>query len=184
MRGTVIDPSTNREFTWTPYNFEGFYYDIDDDVGTENLQVTISGGNKINEKDLVYTTSPQKVEFEFENWGRYDVIGFMADKYFAGYNNETEFTDEASAINEGQLRRVLLDSDESRTIASGSALSLQEGYELRIKQVDLNGNKVYLALAKDGKEVDSKVVTPSSDPRTGHPTTCIRWIWVQKKMYL
>jgi hypothetical protein len=30
--------------------------------------------------------------------------------------------------------------------------------------VDLNGNKVYLALAQDGKEVDSKVVTPSSDP--------------------
>ena len=62
------------------------------------------------------------------------------------------------------MRRVLLDSDDSQTIASGSALSLQEGYELRIKQVDLNGNKVYLALAKDGKEVDSKVVTPSSDP--------------------
>ena len=78
---------TDREFTWTPYNFEGFYYDIDDDVGTEKLQVTISGGNKIDEKDLVYTTSPQQVEFEFEDWGKYDVIGFMADKYFAGYNN-------------------------------------------------------------------------------------------------
>ena len=56
-----------------------------------------------------------------------------------------------------------MDSDDSQTIASGSVLSLQEGYELRIKQVDLNGNKVYLALAKDGEEVDSKVVTPSSD---------------------
>ena len=51
-----------------------------------------------------------------------------------------------SAINEGQLRRVLIDSDDSQTIASGSVLSLEEGYELRIKQVDLNGNKVYLSL--------------------------------------
>jgi hypothetical protein len=57
-----------------------------------------------------------------------------------------------------------MDSDDSRTIASGSVLSLEEGYELRIKQVDLNGNKVYLSLAKDGEEVDSKVVTPSNDP--------------------
>ncbi|MHB8117466.1 MAG: S-layer protein domain-containing protein [Methanothrix sp.] len=164
VRGTVINPSETREFTWTPYNFEGFYYDIDDDVGTESLQATISGGSKIEEKDLIYRTSPQPVKFKFENWGKYDVIGFMADKYFAGYNNETKFTDETSAINEGQLRRVLRDSDDSQTIASGSVLSLEEGYELRIKQVDLNGNKVYLALAQDGKEVDSKVVTPSADP--------------------
>ena len=88
----------------------------------------------------------------------------MADKYFAGYNNNTKFTDEVSAINEGQLRKILIDTDDSQTIASGSVLSLEDGYELRIKQVDLNGNKVYLSLARDGEEVDSKVVTPSSDP--------------------
>ncbi len=163
VRGTVINPQNTSEFTWTPYNFEGFYYDIDDDIGTETLKATITGGNRINEKDLIYTTKPQPVKFQFEDWGKYDVIGFMADKYFAGYNNQTAFTDEASVINEGQLRKVLMDSDDSRTIASGSVLSLEEGYELRIKQVDLNGNKVYLALARDGKEVDSKVVTPSSD---------------------
>jgi len=165
VRGTVIDPSTTKEFTWTPYNFEGFYYDIDNDVGTESLKATISGGNRIDEKNLIYTTSPQPVKFKFTDWGKYDVIGFMADKYFAGYDNQTAFTDEASVINEGQLRKVLLDSDDSQTIASGSALPLQEGYELRIKQVDLNGNKVYLALARDGKEIDSKVVTPSGDPK-------------------
>jgi S-layer protein (TIGR01567 family) len=164
VRGTVIDPSTTNEFTWTPYNFEGFYYDIDNDVGTESLKATISG-NRIDEKDLVYTSSPQPVKFKFTDWGKYDVIGFMADKYFAGYNNQTAFTDEASVINEGQLRKVLLDSDDSQTIASGSVLPLQEGYELRIKQVDLNGNKVFLALARDGKEIDSKVVTPSGDSK-------------------
>ncbi len=164
VRGTVINPSKTSEFTWTPYNFEGFYYDIDDDVGTESLQAKISGTSKIDEKDLIYKTSPQPVKFKYENWGKYDVIGFMADKYFAGYNNETKFTDVASSINEGELRRVLIDSDDSETIASGSAFSLDEGYELRIKQVDLNGNKVYLSLAKNGEEVDSKVVTPSADP--------------------
>ena len=57
----------------------------------------------------------------------------------------------------------MIDSDDSQTIASGSVLSLEEGYELRIKSVDLNGNKVFLSLARDGEEVDSKVVTPSSD---------------------
>jgi len=164
VRGTVINPSKEKEFTWTVYNFEGFYYDIDEDVGTEKLTAKITDGKKIEEGDLVYSSEPQAVDFEFNSWGKYDVIGFMADKYFAGYNNKTEFTDEFSVIGESQLRKVLIDNDDSQTLASGSALSLEDGYELRIKSVDLNGNKVYLALGKDGEEVDSKVVTPSADP--------------------
>ena len=164
VRGTVINPSKENEFTWTVYNFEGFYYDIDENVGTETLTAKITDGKKIEEGDLVYSSKPQPVDFEFSSWGKYDVIGFMADKYFAGYNNKTEFTDEFSVIGESQLRKVLVDNDDSQTLASGSVLSLEDGYELRIKSVDLNGNKVYLALSQDGEEVDSKVVTPSSDP--------------------
>jgi S-layer protein (TIGR01567 family) len=163
VRGTVIYPSKVNEFNWNPYNFEGFYYDINDDIGTENLTVKLTG-SRIEEGDLTYETDPQPVKFSFDPWGRYDVIGFMADKYFAGYNENTEFTDAASIINEGQLRKILLDSDNDRTISTGSVLPLEEGYELRINQVDVNGNKVFLSLAKDGEEVDSKVVTPSSDP--------------------
>lgn len=161
IRGTIVDPSVTKEFTWTPYNFEGFYYDIDEDTGTENLTAKISGSS-IADGDLTYSTSPSSVKFQFEDWGRYDVIGFMADKYFAGYNNATQFADQFSEINDGELRKILVDSKDEQTITTGSVLPLGEGYELRIKQVDINGNKVYLALAKDGKEIDSKVVAPSS----------------------
>ena len=167
VRGSVIDPSEQEEFTWDVYNFEGFYYDIDEDVGTETLTARITDKKSIEEGDLLYETRPQAVDFEFGRWGKYDVIGFMADKYFAGYNNRTEFTDDFSVIGESELRKVLVDNDDSQTLATGSVLSLEEGYELRIKSVDLNGNKVYLALSKDGEEVDSKVVTPSSDPGDG-----------------
>ena len=161
IRGTIVDPSVTNEFTWTPYNFEGFYYDIDEDTGTEKLVAKISGSS-IADGDLTYSTSPSSVKFQFEDWGRYDVIGFMADKYFAGYNNATQFADQFSDINDGELRKILVDSKDEQTITTGSVLPLEEGYELRIKQVDINGNKVYLALAKDGKEIDSKVVAPSS----------------------
>lgn len=161
VRGTVVNPNKVDSFTWTPYNFEGFYYDIDDDIGTEKLVARFSG-SKIEDGDLKYETSPQPVKFKFDSWGKYDVIGFMADKYFAGYNNETLYTDEFSIINNGELRKVLIDSDEERTISSGSVLPLEDGYELQIKEVDLDGNKVWLSLTKDGDEVDSKVVTPAS----------------------
>ena len=161
VRGTVVNPELYSEFTWTPYNFEGFYYDIDDDVGTEALTAKFTGSS-ISDGDLIYETRPQAVKFKFEDFGTYDVVGFMADKYFAGYNN-TVFTDDFSSINEGQLRKVLTDSDTEQTLTTGSVLPLQEGYELRIKEVDINGNKVWIAIAKDGKEVDSLVVSPSSD---------------------
>lgn len=162
VRGTVVNPAQYSEFTWTPYNFEGFYYDIDDDVGTERLTAKFTGSS-IDDGDLTYETIPQAVKFNFEGWGKYDVVGFMADKYFAGYNNATVFTDEFSSINEGQLRKVLTDSDAEQTLTTGSVLPLQEGYELRIKEVDINGNKVWIAIARDGKEVDSLVVSPSAD---------------------
>jgi len=89
-------------------------------------------------------------------------MGFMADKYFAGYKANDVFDKDRSLINDGQLRRVLIDSGNENTITTGSVMPLEEGYELRIKQIDLNGNKVYLALAKDGEEVDSKVVSPEN----------------------
>jgi len=162
IRGTVIDPGEYDEFTWTPYNFEGFYYDIDDDVGTETMTATFSG-DSIDDGDLEYSTEPELVRFEFDDWGQYQVIGFLAEKYFAGYSDDTEFTDEFSVINEEELRKVLIDDDESYTIRSGASFPLKEGYELRIKEVDLEGNRVYMSVVKDGDEVDSKVVEPGSD---------------------
>jgi S-layer protein (TIGR01567 family) len=165
VRGSVINPEEFSDgFTWDPYNFEGFYYDIDDDVGTETLKIRGFSGNSIQEGDLIYETTPQPIGFKFEEWGNYSVIGFLAEKYFAGYNDDTKFTGPFSIIGENELRKVLVDSDDEQTITTGSVLGLEEGYELRIKEVDLNGNKVWLALAQDGEEVDSKVVTPSSDP--------------------
>ena len=160
IRGTIVDPSVGT-FTWTPYNFEGFYYDIDDDVGTEELRARFTG-DKIEDGDLRYRTEPESVEFEYSRWGSYNVIGFLAEKYFAGYNDDTEFNDEFSVINEGELRKVLIDDDESYTVRSGATFPLKEGYELRIKEVDLDGNKVYLSITKDGEEVDSKVIEPGS----------------------
>ena len=49
------------------------------------------------------------------------------------------------------------------TVTSGTPLKLEEGYELAIKSIDIDGNKVYLELNKDGVMVDSKVIEPSTE---------------------
>ncbi len=151
------------DYTWTPQSFSGFFYDLKNDVGTEKLTIKLqSSGRSMDSGDLTYSTNAQDTDFDFSDWGSYQVMGFMADKYFAGYKAGDVFDKDRSLINDGQLRRVLIDTSDESTITTGSVLPLEEGYELRIKQIDLNGNKVYLAMAKNGEEIDSKVISPDN----------------------
>ncbi|NPE29634.1 S-layer protein [Methanococcoides sp. SA1] len=154
LRGTIAE---NGGLTWTTLNFEGFYYNIDEGIGTETLNLTLDG-RTIDDDDLVYTTSPSDVSFEHSDWGEYKVIGFMAEKFFAGYP-DNEFTNDVSMISKGQLSKVLIDDDDKRSVFGGSSIILEEGYALDIVEVDQNGERVFVSLSKDGDEVDEFIVS-------------------------
>ena len=173
VRGAVATADT----TWNSQNFAGFYYDIKDDIGTETLSTTLTGEKKLSGDSpygVKYETKAQSKEFKFEDWGAFNVMGFLADRYFAGYvenvdNAEKnllfkESTDENSLSSE-QLQKILIDDDTEKTVTSGTPMKMEEGYELAIKSIDIDGNKVYLELSKDGSVVDSKVISPSKDRR-------------------
>ncbi len=68
-------------------DFSGFYYDIDDNIGTEILTMNIAG-DSLEEGSVQYRTEAEEKDFEFEEWGRYNVIGFMGEEYFAGYGSD------------------------------------------------------------------------------------------------
>jgi S-layer protein (TIGR01567 family) len=159
LRGTIAE---NEGFSWTPLNFEGFYYDIDEGLRSESLNVTNYDGRNIDAGDLIYKSTPVEVEFEYDEWGSYQVIGFMAEKYFAGYSDATndDITDDAiSLMSNGQLSKVLIDDDDEKSIYTGSSLILEEGYSLNIQEVDVNGERVMIELTKDGDEVDSDIIS-------------------------
>ncbi len=151
-------------YTWNPMSFPGFYYNAKDDVGNENITITLGSysAGTISKNNLVYTTSPQEVSFTYPDFGKYQVIGFMAEKYFAGYTSNTSSTktrptttfDGKSAVGQGQLHKVLIDDDTKRTISVGGTIALQEGYVLKAKDIDLNARTMLLSLLKDGNEVD------------------------------
>ncbi|MGC9515997.1 S-layer protein domain-containing protein, partial [Methanocrinis sp.] len=161
---------------WDVKSFAGFYYDIDDDLGNEKITMTVTGGNVLDEDGgVVYETSAQRNDFDFEDWGEYMTIGFLAEEYFAAYvENEAEplkayLADDSTDTNllaDEQLSKVLYDDDEERTFTTGTPLKLEEDYELAIQAIDLDGNKVYVQLMKDGAVVDSAVVEPSKDGAT------------------
>jgi S-layer protein (TIGR01567 family) len=164
LRGTIATEADST-FTWTPLNFEGFYYDIDEGLSSESLTFTYSGSRNLEDDDVTYTTKPVEVEFENDDWGKYQVIGFMADKYFAGYTEDTNIddVDELSVMSEGQLSKVLIDDDDERSISMGSSLILEEGYAINIKEVDVDGDSVWLELTKDGDEVDDAFLSSNED---------------------
>ena len=160
-------------YTWTPQSFSGFYYNAKDDVGTENITITMASysSRTIGTNKLVYSTSPQEVSFTHSAWGKYQVIGFMADKYFAGYTSNTSSTNTrptttfsgVSALAQGGLHKVLIDDDTKQTLAVGGTFALRDGYVLKATDIDLNARTMLLSLLKDGSEVD---VSPLSAGET------------------
>ncbi|KKH50087.1 S-layer protein domain-containing protein [Methanosarcina sp. 1.H.A.2.2] len=167
LRGTVYDKDAAGDSlpTWTPYNFEGFYYNIDEGIGTEQLEIKQFNGREIPSGNLLYTSSPQPVEFEHDEWGNFTVVGFMAEKYFAGYPKGTVDgkINDVSVLSDNVLAKVLTDSDDKESMYSGSALVLEDGYSLNILEVDINGKSVWVQLEKDGDVVDDDFITSGQD---------------------
>lgn len=148
-------------YTWNSHSFAGFYYNLDENLGTEELTIT-DIKRTIYPGDLTYTTMPIEVEFEYPGFGRYQVIGFMADKYFAGYTSNSVISgkETISTLGSSQLHKVILDDDEKRVINEGGTLTLKEGYVLKMTEVDISAGpgQVWVTLLKDGDEVDSDVI--------------------------
>ena len=151
-------------YTWDAQSFSGFYYDLDSGVSSEEMTIT-DIGRSINSGNIEYVTRPTETKFEHNNWGSYQIIGFMAEKYFAGYSkqNSTVIGDDVSPISDGILSKILIDSDDKKSVSSGDSLVLEEGYSLSIKEVDVNGNSVWVQLEKDGKVVDDGFISSGGD---------------------
>ncbi len=143
--------------TWTPENFGGFFYDIENAAGNETLEASVRGKD-IESGGLTYTTTSQEVNFGYSPFGSYEVIGFMGERFFAGYTSNSSISGNKviNALENEQVHKILLDDRDTHTIPDDGTLSLKEGYTLRLEAVD--AGKVRVSLLKDGNEVDSGAV--------------------------
>lgn len=159
---------------WTAAEFAGFYYDLDQDIGTEMLAAEITDGELAQPNGIRYTTQAAAADFKFEDWGSYDIIGFLGEKCYAGYIEGSdsgvgylfEKSSNKSALAKGQLLKVLIDDDSERTITSSTPLMLSEGYRLELKAVNPDDGRAYVELRKGDELVDSKMFQPSKDDAT------------------
>ncbi|AKB51978.1 hypothetical protein MSBRW_2725 [Methanosarcina barkeri str. Wiesmoor] len=155
VRGTVV--SGTQPYTWTSDNFAGFFYDLKKNVGTETLSVSDVNGRTIPKNGLNYSTTISKVDYNADDIfnGTYPVLGFFAQKYVP-----------LKSTDASKLAKLVLDSDDKYTLKTGDTLDLGDGYSLQAKQVDVDGNKVWLEFDKEGEYVDDEIVSTDSGDHT------------------
>ena len=186
VRGTIVEANATgwlveaggalnqSTYTWSPYNYAAFWYDLDDDLKSEYLKIntTLSGDYRtIDEDCLIYNTSPQVQDYEYKkdvgplgkvsgnNVTNYSVEGWMAEKYVA------ISTGGSVNANANKIVKLLVEfesSSDKKTMATEEAWDLGGGFTLTAKQIDLQGNKVWLSLAKNDKEIDDAVIDTSA----------------------
>jgi S-layer protein (TIGR01567 family) len=148
-------------FSWTPQNFAGFYYDVDQDLGSEEITTTITdNSNLIEPNGIIYYTTAQKKEFRFKEWGHYNAIAFLGDSYIAGYVEDSllgQSSEDSNLLSSEKLARILIDSREPNIIKDGSKLILEEGLEAGIS-VDKSCSKALIELYDGGELIDMDYV--------------------------
>jgi hypothetical protein len=104
--------------------------------------------SRTDEGDIVHTTC--MVESDYAN---HEIGEYLAVRHFG-----TEYM----AINgkPNVLSPILMemDEDEKQTLRTGENWELGGGYSLVAEQINLEGDKVWLSLQKDGKELESSVI--------------------------
>jgi S-layer protein (TIGR01567 family) len=159
LRGTVTQ---DEKYTWTPLNFEGLLYDMDSGECTETLKLDNREGRTIRSGFLSYTTSPINMSFEYSGWDDYESIGFMGEKYFAGYKDNSINSKSVSLMDKGRLGKILIDEGEKHTMYIGNSLPLADGYSFRFDEISQDGDSIMVALLRDGEEIKSDIINDES----------------------
>ena len=159
IRGQVFEDEPGN---WTYANFAGFYYDLDDNLTSESLIIDKSGtfnqtSSKINDTELIYYANITETGFEIKYndkdsdgdpiRDKYPVIGLFAEAYVPLKNTTPDL-----------LAKLILDNDDEVTLRTGSSYDLGYGYELTAQQIDVEGDKVWMELSKDGEFIEDQVI--------------------------
>jgi len=163
VRGAVHSPNVSQSDTivWNASNFAAFWYEIDSDASTEKLEIapgTLSGLDRtIDGGNLVYATHPIYREYGLYENGKLTVdghegclVGGWVGRQYVAINGRADKICELLVEFEG---------DDKKTLSTGEPWDLGGGFTLTARQINIEGDKVWLSLYKNGKELDNEVVS-------------------------
>ena len=170
------------DFYWDANTFPGFWYQIKPGLSSEllylyneNSSSTFQLGDIINEGDLYYVSKPQVKKTKIGGCDdgstyivddvdlkKYYLLGFFGSGYVA-------MPEDPSSLSAGckpdKIAKILVEygSDDKKQLKSGEEWELADGWTLVADQIDVDGEKVWVHLKKDGEEIDSGVISSSAN---------------------
>jgi S-layer protein (TIGR01567 family) len=152
------------------YSFTGFWYHLDSDQSSESLTLkNVTNDTRVFEEgDMNYTATiayDLDPEFNFttkdspNNEMKYDIIGFTGEAYVPLAKGDAS-----------KISRLLIDDDGKYTLRTSDTLELGEGYSLRPLQIDVEGEKVWFELTKNGAFIDDAIINVGTNGTTSDKT--------------
>ncbi|HEY9247005.1 MAG TPA: S-layer protein domain-containing protein, partial [Candidatus Methanoperedens sp.] len=171
---------SGKSVSWHPRNFAGFFYEINDELGSERLTIldsaSLIGTRTIFPDKLLYSTSGDNrmlnvVKYPFNgNYyaavragllgfqagsmssenGKYKAVGWQGEKYIAVKNKTNKLSKPI----------IELGPYDKKILSVGENWDMGAGWQLTIQSIDAKSSprQVWLVLSKDGMKVDDKVL--------------------------
>jgi S-layer protein (TIGR01567 family) len=148
---------SNGNGIWLADDFGWFYYNLDEDLGGEELKIDMQG-RTAEKGHIIYSSKTWMQQFKYEPWGCFYEVAFWGNAYLAGYP-KSSFTKELSSMERGELRSVLMNDDTPQTIKYNKTLILQQGYVLVPQKISKKNCTVDFLLLKNGVPVYASMVS-------------------------
>jgi|GEM_PF-1001716 len=169
--------------TWTPYSFAGIYYDLEYNLGREELSIKSINipSRTIPKGGLYYNTSLQSMMLNVVKYafggnataaqaggltrtdtgeafegGNYQVVGWQGEKY-AALNNKTN-----------KLAKLVLEhgaaTSEKKTMTAGETWDIGGGWMLTAQAIDakVSPRQAWLVLSYQGIKLDDRIISDRS----------------------
>ena len=109
-----------------------------------------------------YTINVVGTNYQYQAWGQYPLINLFGEKDVPLFSNG----DPIWKSHVDKLAKLVMDSKDTYTLGTGKKLDLGQNYSIQIKQIDVDGKKVWLEFDKSGQYVDDYIVSTSSGDKT------------------
>lgn len=100
-------------------------------------------------------------DYESDSWSneQYPVINLFGEEYVPLFSKDDEIWD--AHVN--KLASLVLDSNETHTLKPGENVDLGNDYSLEVREIDIDGENVWLELTRGGQHVANKTVSIDTD---------------------
>ena len=133
------------------------------DIDGNKAYLELSKDGKVIDSKVIIPANEANGSFIYSRPGTSQTIKVHFKNVFRGADRNLATVDSVWQTSESGSSTILLNSTQSRVIESEMPLKLEEGYELIFSSVDIDGNKAYLELSKDGQIVDSQVIVGANE---------------------